>query len=194
MRQFFNRIRKKEAVKHVVMHDFQNYIDQLDYWQADGRDFRVRLASEEDFGVFINLEEDAYKGFQAWHYSDFVSDWNKNPYCMYIIVEEATTAYPVGMISGRFLARGAHISHLLVRQDYQGKGLGNRLLTLWMELVKKRRIPEVTLEVRKSNHPARMLYLKEGFTQVKEIPHYYSDNLETALYLRHRFRDHEDSK
>lgn len=191
MRQFFNRIINKDTIQHVMMDDLQDEIDHLDLWEADGQFFRVRLATEEDFEVFISLEEDAYEGFHAWHYSDFVSDWNKNPYCMYIIVEEAETAYPIGMISGRFLARGAHISHLLVRQAYQAKGIGNRLLTLWLELVKKKKIPEVTLEVRASNHPARMLYLKEGFVQVKELPHYYSDNLETALFLRHRFRDNE---
>lgn len=158
-------------------------------WTSKGESFSVRMAQAEDLPLFIDLEEDAYNGFRAWTKHDFESDWNRNPYCVYIFVEETRTHEVVGMISGRFLAKGAHISHLLIRQAYQGRALGTQLLDLWVRLVKSENIPQITLEVRESNEIAQRLYYNYNFKHVKTHKNYYSDNKESAFYLKKEMFD-----
>lgn len=189
LRDIIQRLRHGNSPNHVVMKRIQPTIETEPLWIYKNESYRVRLAEAEDLDLFIQLEEDAYEGFHAWTARDFESDWKHNPYCVYILVEESSTQEVVGMISGRFLAKGAHISHLLVREKFQQKSLGTKLLDLWIRLVKEEAIPKITLEVRESNKVAQKLYFNHHFKQVDVHKYYYSDNKEAALILRKEIID-----
>lgn len=189
LRDIIQRLRQGKSPNHVVMARIEAVIEAEPLWTYKDESYTVRLAQTEDLDIFIDLEEDAYAGFHAWTARDFESDWKHNPYCVYILVEETSTREVVGMISGRFLAKGAHISHLLVREAFQQKSLGSRLLGLWIRLVKEEAIPKITLEVRESNKVAQKLYFNHHFKQVDTHKNYYSDNKEAALILRKEIKD-----
>ncbi|MBK0347295.1 ribosomal protein S18-alanine N-acetyltransferase [Aerococcaceae bacterium zg-ZJ1578] len=144
----------------------------------------MRFATGKDIPTFESLEVACYNGYLAWQYQDFVHDWLYNPYAVYIVVEHQQQI--VAMISGRMRHRQAHISHVMVLPDYQGKGLGQRLLQQWLSIVSERKIEQVILEVRQSNQLAQQLYQKAGFIVIDQRENYYFNNHETALIMSWR--------
>lgn len=158
---------------------------------------RLRLATAEDLPAVAELEGIGYNGYMAWELEDFVRDWQTNPYAVYLVlehvsepvtitdgvVEEPVKPPLVGMITGRFLVKKAHISHLIIHPDFQGHGLGDYLLTQWLVLAKQLKVRQASLEVRESNFSAQQLYYKHGFTLASKKENYYYNNHETAYYL-----------
>lgn len=154
---------------------------------------RLRLATAEDLPAIAELEGIGYNGYMAWELEDFVRDWQTNPYAVYLVLENVSepTTNPeemvkpplVGMITGRFLVKKAHISHLIIHPDFQGHGLGDYLLTHWLVFAKQMKARQASLEVRESNFSAQQLYYKHGFTLASKKENYYYNNHETAYYL-----------
>ncbi len=150
--------------------------------------FRIRPGTYEDIPAYLELEKKGYHGVLAWQIRDFIRDFRTNPYRVYLLL---TWKHPktqeeviAGMISGRFLARKAHISHLIVDPVYQNNGVGQRLLSLWIDLMHKQGIPYCELEVRVSNASAIHLYENFGFEKIQKLNQYYYDNHEDAWRMR----------
>ena len=76
-----------------------------------------------------------------------------------------------------------HINNLAVRGEYQGRGLGTALLSQVLEAGARRGAERATLEVRRSNAPARRLYERLGFSVAATRPNYYVSPPEDALIL-----------
>ena len=77
----------------------------------------------------------------------------------------------------------AHISTLAVHTKWQGKGIGELLLTSLIAKAAEMRAAYITLEVRVSNIRAQNLYEKYGFRKGGLRHRYYSDNNEDALIM-----------
>jgi len=77
----------------------------------------------------------------------------------------------------------AHITNIAVRQEYQGKGLGEFLLIATIDLAVELKASFLTLEVRASNLVAQRLYTKYGFIQMGIRRGYYLDNKEDAIIM-----------
>lgn len=81
------------------------------------------------------------------------------------------------IIGFAILAVGAGQAELLniaIENNYQGQGLGQRLLIHLIELAKNNKAVEIILEVRASNLPALNLYKKLKFQQIGIRKNYYS--------------------
>ena len=76
-----------------------------------------------------------------------------------------------------------HINNLAVRPDCQGKGMGAALLRHVLQAGASRGAERATLEVRRSNAPARRLYERLGFQVAATRPNYYISPPEDALIL-----------
>ena len=76
-----------------------------------------------------------------------------------------------------------HIVTIAVRQEHRRQGIGELLLVAILETALEAGQDGVTLEYRASNHEARALYEKYGFSQVGVRARYYSDNQEDAVLL-----------
>jgi ribosomal-protein-alanine N-acetyltransferase len=88
----------------------------------------------------------------------------------------------VGFAIMYFGEEEAHLNLLAVRPDYQGAGVGRRLIE-WLEtsaLVAG--ISVVYLEVRANNRGAQTFYEKLGYRKIAHVPGYYSGR-ESALYM-----------
>ena len=78
------------------------------------------------------------------------------------------------------LANEGHITNVAVDPDYQGQGLGRRLMN---ELIRREKAlwgGAMTLEVRPYNTLAINLYTSLGFRSVGQRPKYYTNPVEAA--------------
>ena len=78
------------------------------------------------------------------------------------------------------LANEGHITNVAVDPDYQGQGLGRRLMNELTSRVKALGVDSMTLEVRPSNTVAINLYTRLGFRSVGQRPKYYTNPVEAA--------------
>jgi ribosomal-protein-alanine N-acetyltransferase len=76
-----------------------------------------------------------------------------------------------------------HINNLAIRHEYQGQRLGTALLEHVLLAGATRGAGRATLEVRRSNAPARRLYERLGFEVAATRPNYYVNPPEDALIL-----------
>jgi ribosomal-protein-alanine N-acetyltransferase len=82
-----------------------------------------------------------------------------------------------------FMADEAHLSNIAVREAYQRRGIGERLLIAVIELAIEHKARFITLEVRASNKAAQALYSKYGLQEVGTRRGYYTDNKEDAVIM-----------
>jgi ribosomal-protein-alanine N-acetyltransferase len=100
----------------------------------------------------------------------------------------------VGVVAGRVVAYliawlmrdEVHILNLAVDPAYHRRGYARRLMEHMLAVAREAGCRMVTLEVRMSNDPARMLYLSMGFAPVGIRRRYYHDNNEDALVMTRR--------
>ena len=78
------------------------------------------------------------------------------------------------------LANEGHITNVAVDPDYQGQGLGRKLMNELTSRVKALGVDSMTLEVRPSNTVAINLYTSLGFRSVGQRPKYYTNPVEAA--------------
>ena len=78
------------------------------------------------------------------------------------------------------LANEGHITNVAVDPDYQGQGLGRRLMNELTSRVKALGVDSMTLEVRPSNTVAINLYTSLCFRSVGQRPKYYTNPVEAA--------------
>lgn len=78
------------------------------------------------------------------------------------------------------LANEGHITNVAVDPDYQGQGLGRRLMNELTSRIKALGVDSMTLEVRPSNTVAINLYTSLGFRSVGQRPKYYTNPVEAA--------------
>ena len=67
--------------------------------------------------------------------------------------------------------------------EFRRRGVARALLRAGLKYFRKRRVEEVFLEVRESNHSAQSLYLSSGFRPVGQRAAYYRNPKEDALVL-----------
>ena len=79
---------------------------------------------------------------------------------------------------------GDSVLNLAVAPEFRRRGIGGALLDAGLSALQRRRVEEVFLEVRESNHSAQALYLAYGFRAVGQRAAYYRNPREDALVLR----------
>ena len=89
----------------------------------------------------------------------------------------------LGFIGLWLMVGEAHIVTVAVREGYRRMGIGERLLNVAIDAANEYAQEVVTLEVRKSNEAAQLLYDKYGFQRVGLRVRYYTDNNEDAVIM-----------
>ncbi len=91
--------------------------------------------------------------------------------------------YIVGFSGIWVMVDEAHITNIAVRQEYQGRGIGEMLLIVTIDMSRQLQVSVMTLEVRASNRVAQNLYSKYGFVETGLRRGYYLDNREDAVIM-----------
>lgn len=89
----------------------------------------------------------------------------------------------LGLVGLWCMVGEGHIVTIAVREAYRRQGIGELLIVAILEAARAAGQEGVTLEYRITNHGARKLYEKYGFTQVGVRARYYSDNQEDAVLM-----------
>jgi ribosomal-protein-alanine N-acetyltransferase len=79
-----------------------------------------------------------------------------------------------------------HINNLAVRPEHRGRGYGRALVEFALRAGSAQGAASATLEVRRSNTPARRLYAGLGFVETGVRHNYYTLPVEDALVLWRR--------
>ena len=138
------------------------------------------LAGPADLDGIIAIEEATFHKptGRAWYEAEL----QRPGVCFVFVIR--TPEFPVaGFCAFWRVADEIHINNLAIRPELRGCGLGRRLLTGVLEAADQMGAPRATLEVRRSNDPARRLYQRAGFRVAAVRPAYYSEPVEDALIL-----------
>jgi [ribosomal protein S18]-alanine N-acetyltransferase len=107
--------------------------------------------------------------------------WDPLQYLNYDLLVASQGARLAGFLVGRTLAPREHeLLDVAVAPDFRRQGIGRALVTGWLERARG----EAFLEVRPSNHAARLFYKSLGFEEVGTRPDYYRDPPEAAIVLK----------
>lgn len=84
---------------------------------------------------------------------------------IYLIKEKKVLGYLIVCYGFSFLygGRGAFIDELFIKEEYRGKGVGDKVIALIEKKLKANNITALHLEVERHNTNALKLYTKNGF-------------------------------
>jgi [ribosomal protein S18]-alanine N-acetyltransferase len=137
-----------------------------------------RTLSDRDLDPIVEIEK-----------ASFSNPWSREMYLRELQNPDVSFLYVLRMpeivafCSFWLVLDELHINNLAVRPDFQGRGLGTALLRHVLECGATRGADRATLEVRRSNAPARRLYERLGFEVAATRPNYYVSPPEDALIL-----------
>jgi ribosomal-protein-alanine N-acetyltransferase len=162
--------------------------------------YRVEPMLVSDVDAVMPIENAAYT--TPWPVSAYRHELEQNSMAHYLVLlpEEGEAGTPTSLRerlrgwlrrpqSGRailgyggfwLMVGEAHISTIVVDEEWRGMGLGELLLLELIELALRLGAEMVTLEVRVSNTVAQGLYEKYGFEYTGRRKRYYRDNNEDA--------------
>lgn len=140
---------------------------------------RLRPMVGADLESVLAVERRAYAF--PWSPGIFADSLRVGYRCWLVERERAILGYGVMSVA----AGEAQILNLCVDPQWQGRGLGRRMLERLLEDARRLQADTAFLEVRASNRPARELYLSCGFNEIGIRRGYYptQDGREDAVIL-----------
>lgn len=122
-------------------------------------------------------------------FKSFSVPWKMTDYWKYS--QEKNIEAVVGEIDKKIIAYAAafvsfdeaEVFKIAVEPELRGKGLGTKIFSALLEVVKKRGATKITLEVRPSNIPAVKMYESFGLRSVGRRKNYYTNPVGDALIM-----------
>ena len=141
---------------------------------------RLRPMSAADIEQVVDIESQSSP--EPWERDLFTGCLRPDYLCKVVESEGRIVAYAVA----NHAAAEGHLLNLAVHPDVRAKGLGSRLLEVILNLLSRRFVETVYLEVRQSNTAAIQLYQRFGFTTIGIRHGYYAlgSGREDALTMR----------
>lgn len=148
-------------------------------------ELEIRPASARDLTAVAEIEARAFTN--PWSRKTFVGLIDRPGASIWVAV------LPGGGVVGYavlwcILDEG-ELANIAVREAWQGRGVGSRLLERVFAGARERDVRRLHLEVRASNQRALEFYLRRGFAQVGRRRDYYDCPREDALLLTKRLDD-----
>jgi [ribosomal protein S18]-alanine N-acetyltransferase len=139
-----------------------------------------RLTTVADLEGVLEVEQASFSNptTRAWYDSEL----QRPDVCFVYVIR--TADHPVaGFCAFWKVLDQIHINNLAVRPELRHRGLGRHLLRHVLDQARTLGASHATLEVRRSNLPARRLYEAAGFRLVGVRTSYYTHPIEDALIL-----------
>jgi [ribosomal protein S18]-alanine N-acetyltransferase len=151
-------------------------------------DFHLRPMREMDLDGILMAEAAAYDF--PWEAEAFRECLRVGYNCWVAESERALVGHGVMSVG----ADECHVLNLCVHPQWQGRGIGRRLLQRLLGLARARGADTAFLEVRVSNDSARALYAAAGFCEIGTRRGYYParHGREDAVVLALALRGFED--
>ena len=139
-----------------------------------------RTLSDRDLDDIVAIEQASFSN--PWTREMYLREL-QNPDVSFLYVLRVPGEGVVAFCSFWLVLDEAHINNIAVRGDFRGRGVGMALLEHVIQAGAARGADRATLEVRRSNAPARRLYERLGFAVAATRPNYYVSPPEDALIL-----------
>jgi [ribosomal protein S18]-alanine N-acetyltransferase len=120
-----------------------------------------------DLGQVAEIERHAYA--YPWSQGLFADCLHVGYRCWVGVLDDRIVGYGIMSVA----VGECHILNICIDPDYQGLGLGRRLLRRMLRGARDQGADTAFLEVRPSNQVALDLYLSLGFSEVGVRPNYY---------------------
>jgi ribosomal-protein-alanine N-acetyltransferase len=146
---------------------------------------RFRPIQNQDFEQLAQIEFDSFTDPYPKELFRYLARIHPDQFLVAIEkYEESETilGYAVADIDKYMRQRVGHILSIAIRKKARRRGIGYRLLSQLINVLKEKECSRVLLEVRVSNVVAQALYQKLGFHEVKRTRKFY-DNGEDALIM-----------
>jgi [ribosomal protein S18]-alanine N-acetyltransferase len=138
------------------------------------------LASPRQIDEVLSIEEASFTN--PWTREMYLADL-ENRGVSYCFVAQNDAARIVGFCSVWRVANELHINNLAVKPEFRRMGVATALLTHALREGARLGARRATLEVRRSNDAARLLYERFGFAVAGIRRGYYTKPIEDALVL-----------
>jgi ribosomal-protein-alanine N-acetyltransferase len=139
-----------------------------------------RLTSASEIDDVVAIEEASFTN--PWTRDMYVAELDK-PDVSYCYLARLADGQVIGFCSFWLVVDEIHINNLAVLPDYRRRGVAMALLGHVLRQGVQLGAIRATLEVRRSNDPARLLYERLGFAVVGVRRAYYSKPVEDAIVL-----------
>ena len=146
--------------------------------------FALRPMTLDDVDEVMAIESLVYT--QPWSARGYRHELTHNDLAHYqaLTVSDAPSRQQLIGYAGYWLVLDeTHISTIVIHPEWRGLGLGELLLLNALQQASSQGATLATLEVRRSNLVAQLLYQKYGFEVTGERLRYYQDNHEDALIM-----------
>jgi len=139
-----------------------------------------RLRDGADLDGVIAIEQLSFNNptTREWYQNELL-----RPDVCYVFVLRTPDAAVAGFCAFWKVVDQIHINNLAIHPEQRLRGLGRFLLARVLQEAAALGAPHATLEVRRSNEPARRLYEGAGFKLVGVRTSYYTNPIEDALIL-----------
>lgn len=138
------------------------------------------VKSMEQVDAVLAIEEASFTN--PWTREMYLAEL-ENPGVSFCFLAYDAEGRPIGFCSCWRVLDELHINNLAVMPEARRAGVASALLTFVLEEGVRLGARRATLEVRRSNDPARYLYERFGFTVAGVRRAYYSRPVEDALVL-----------
>ncbi len=138
----------------------------------------IRHMEERDVPAVARLEKEAFS--TPWSEKAFYESM-KLYYSLFLVAEEDEEI--AGYAGMYIVADEGDVTNIAVFEKWKRHGIGTLLVEKLLEEAKKRGATCATLEVRKGNIPAIVLYEKHGFQSVGIRKNFYDNPKEDAVIM-----------
>lgn len=140
----------------------------------------IDVSGNEDYAKDIfSLEEECFP-LEYWSYESVCKNITcKNTICLICVYQETA----VGYITASCVLDEAELERVAVSSTYRGKGIGKILIDNLIDILRKRGIARLMLEVRTKNTNAITLYKQCGFVTDTIRKNYYINPSDDALLM-----------
>lgn len=147
--------------------------------------YRIRSMHQTDVDILIIIEQATWQS-ESWTYEYCLECLNDPLWKCWIIERKTSTAdNPLLGYSFQHLSDEtkmiSHIDSICIHPNCRGHGLGGILLRYMIDYARGIGALTIELIVKTSNKHAYELYVKHGFTIVRRLRKYYSNNSNACL-------------
>lgn len=141
-------------------------------------EFIIREASLEDISALEKLEQQCFS--VPWTKEQLIGQLPDSTH-RFLVAERGGEL--LGYVGMMFVLDEGYISNVATAPSARRNGIGRALISALLKQAEELALSFVTLEVRRSNEPAKALYAQQGFLAVGERRDYYQRPKEDAILM-----------
>jgi len=142
-------------------------------------DMEITGVREEFLREICEIERESFSAPYPPHI--FTGMAKETPETFLVAISKQRT---VGYVLASLMKDAGHILSIAVRRDFRRRGVGAKLMVEILEVLQRKGVRRVDLEVRESNHAAHEFYRKLGFQEAGLIKEYYHDGEDAVKMSR----------